>query len=175
MWGPPPGGCCLLHGRERGAEVLGVSFNAEQLSLPLASFPARWRSVCSRVLTGSRLPGGPQDCRPHLPAIAGPAEGWAARQAPSAAPGARASCRLSRSRREGWGSHQTASLQRSRLHPAPASRLPGHTTQARTKGLRPPAPWTPLVPRVLQRMHVSFLSPLIIKPSGPRITSPAPP
>lgn len=33
----------------------------------------------------------PQDCRSHLPVVAEPAEGWAARQAP----GAHASCRLS--------------------------------------------------------------------------------
>lgn len=42
--------------------------------------------MSSRVLTDSQLlGGGPQDCKPHLPAFAQPAEGWAARQAPSAA------------------------------------------------------------------------------------------
>lgn len=35
-----PGGCCLLCGRERGAEVLRVSFNPEQLlPPPLLPFP----------------------------------------------------------------------------------------------------------------------------------------
>lgn len=73
-------------------------------SPPPTSFPARWSSVCSRVLTASRLPGGgPQDCKFYLPAVAEPAEGWAARQAPSAAPGAHASCRLSGCRREEAG------------------------------------------------------------------------
>lgn len=69
-------------------------------SPPPTSFPARWSSVCSRVLTASQLPsGGPQDCRSHLPAVAEPAEGWAARQAP----GAHASCRLSGCWGEGEG------------------------------------------------------------------------
>lgn len=115
------GGCCLLCGRERGAEVLGVSFNPEHLSLPPASFPTRWRIVCSRVLTASGLPSrGPQDCKPHLPAVAEPAEGWAARQAPAAAPGAHASCRLSTCWRDGCGSHQTSRATESlRLCPAP--------------------------------------------------------
>lgn len=66
--------------------------------------------VCSRVLTASQLPsGGPQDCRSHLPAVAEPAEGWAARQAP----GAHANCRLSGCWGEGEGlspDHQDHSL-----------------------------------------------------------------
>lgn len=165
-----PRGCCLLCGRERGAEVLRVSFNPEQLSLPPSSFRARWRSVCSRVLTASRLPGGgPQDYKPHLPAVAEPAEGWAARQAPTAAPGAHASCRLSRRWREGRGSHQIpTAIASPRLCPAPGFPgylVPWHRGEVHT--LRPPALWLPWAHNVLQRMRIFLLmkSTLIIKPT----------
>ena len=66
--------------------------STQSSSPPPTSFPARWSNAYSRVLTASQLPsGGPQDCRSHLPAVAKPAEGRAARQAP----GAHANCRLS--------------------------------------------------------------------------------
>lgn len=62
----------------------------------------------------------PPGLQTHLPAVAEPAEGWAARQAPTAAPGAHASCRLSTCWREGCSSHQTSRATESlRLCPAP--------------------------------------------------------
>lgn len=94
--------------------------STQSSSPPPTSFPARWSSVCSRVLTASQLPsGGPQDCKSHLPAVAEPAEGRAARQAP----GAHANCRLSGCWGKGRGSHQitmtTASLAKASRHQQP--------------------------------------------------------